>query len=41
MLGVKKLNATAYHLQSDGLVERYNHTLKTVLRKRAARFGVQ
>ena len=41
LLGVRKLNTTAYHPQCDGLVERYNRTLKTALRKHAARFGVQ
>ena len=41
LLGVKKLNTTAYHPQCDGLVERYNRTLKTALRKHAARFGTQ
>ena len=28
LLGVKKLNTTAYHLQCDGMVERFNRTLK-------------
>ena len=41
LLGTKKLNTTAYHPQCDGLVERYNRTLKTALRKHAARFGPQ
>ena len=41
LLGTKKLNTTAYHPQCDGLVERYNRTLKTTLRKHAARFWVQ
>lgn len=41
LLGIKKLNTTAYHPQCDGLVERYNRTLKTALRKHAARFWVQ
>ena len=41
MLGVKKLNTTAYHPQCDGAVERFNRTLKTALRKHAARFGCQ
>ena len=41
LLGTKKLNTTAYHPQCDGLVERYNRSLKTALRKHAVRFGVQ
>lgn len=28
LLGIHKLNTTAYHSQCDGLVERYNRTLK-------------
>ena len=41
LLGVKKLNITAYHPQCDGMVERFNRTLKGMLRKHAARFGMQ
>ena len=41
LLGVKKLNTTAYHPQCDGMVERFNRTLKTILRKHAATFGAQ
>ena len=41
LLGVKKLNTTSYHPQCDGLVERFNRTLKTMLRKHAADYGVQ
>ena len=41
LLGIKKLNTTAYHPECDGMVERFNRTLKTMLRKHAARFGVQ
>ena len=41
MLGIEKLNTTAYHPQCDGAVERFNRTLKTILRKHAARFGTQ
>ena len=37
LLGIRKLNTT----QCDGMVERFNRTLKTILRKHAARFGVQ
>ena len=35
LLGTKKVNTTAYHLQCDGMVERFNRTLKTMLRKHA------
>ena len=34
ILGVKKLNTTAYHPQTDGLVERFNRTLISMLSKR-------
>ena len=36
-----KLNTTAYHSQCDGMVERFNKTLKAILHKHAARFGTQ
>ena len=39
MLGITKLNTTAYHPECDGMVERFNRTLKAMLRKHAARFG--
>ena len=41
MLGTRKLNTTSYHPQCDGAVERFNRTLKQILRKHAARFGRQ
>lgn len=41
ILGIAKLNTTAYHPQCDGAVERFNRTLKTILRKHAAKFGCQ
>ena len=39
LIGVKKLNTTAYHPQCDGMIERFNRTLKGMLRKHAAKFG--
>ena len=39
MMGIQKFNTTAYHPQCDGMVERFNRTLKTILRKHAAVFG--
>ena len=41
LLGIKKLKTTSYHPQCDGLVERFNRTLKSMLRKHAANFRVQ
>ena len=41
LLGIKKLNTTAYHPQCDGMVERFNRTLKAMLRKRADQFRNQ
>ena len=41
LLGVKKLNTTAYHPQCDGMVERFNRTLKAMLRKHASTKGTQ
>ena len=41
ILGIEKLNTTSYHPQCDGMIERFNRTLKTMLRKRAAQYGVQ
>lgn len=34
VLGVKKINTTAYHQQTDGLVERFNRTLTNMLAKK-------
>ena len=39
VLGVKKVNTTAYHPQTDGLVERFNRTLTSMLAKRVKRIG--
>ena len=41
LLGIHKLNTTAYHPQSDGMVERFNRTLKTMIRKHVDQFGTQ
>ena len=40
-LGTKKLNTTAYHPQCNGMVERFNCTLKSMLCKHSAQFGNQ
>ena len=41
LLGIKKLNITAYHLQCDGMVECFNRTLKAMIRKYVTQFGKQ
>ena len=41
LLGITKLNSTAYHPQCNGMVERMNRTLKAMLRKHAVKFGPQ
>ena len=41
LLGIKKLNTISYHPQCDGMVERLNHKLKTMLRKHTAHCGMQ
>ena len=41
LFGITKLNATAHHPPCDGMVEYFNRTLKSMLRKHAATFGSQ
>ena len=41
LLGIEKLNTTSYHPECNGMVEHFNRTLKTMLRKRATQFGIQ
>ena len=41
LLGIKKLNRRAYHFQCDRMVDRFNCTMKTMLRKHADVFGKQ
>ena len=41
MLGIGKLNTTASHPQCNDAVERFNRTLKSMLRKHTAKFGMQ
>ena len=41
LLGITKLNTTAHHPQCDGMVERFNRTLKSMLRTHASKFGPQ
>ena len=39
LLGLKKVNTTAYHPQTDGLVEWFNHTLTDMLSKKVKKGG--
>ena len=41
LLGIERLNTTAYHPQCNGMIECMNRTLKAMLRRHAARFGLQ
>ena len=37
LLGAQKTNTTAYHPQTDGLVEQFNHTFTNILAKKVKR----
>ena len=39
LLGFQKINTSAYHPQTDGLVERFNRTLTAMLAKKAEKGG--
>ena len=41
MLGIEKLNNTAYHPQCDGAVEKFNRTLKTALGSRGSQWDLR
>ena len=41
LVGMKKINTTSYHPQTDGLVEKMNRTLRAMIAKHAHRFGPQ
>ena len=39
LLGIKKVNTTAYHPQTDGLVEKFNRTFTSMLAKTVQKQG--
>ena len=39
LMGIKKINTTAYHPQTNGLVERFNRTLTSMLAKTVQKQG--
>ena len=39
-LGITKLNTTLYHPEWNGMVKQFNCTLKTMLQKRVAQYGI-
>ena len=40
LTGMKKINTTCYHPQTDGLVENFNKTLRSMIAKQAKQFGM-
>ncbi len=38
LTGIKKINTTAYHPQTDGMVEKFNSTLFSMIAKHAAHY---
>ena len=40
LTGMKKINTTCYHPQTDGLVENFNKTLRSMIAKHAKQFGM-
>ena len=39
LTGMRKINTSAYHPQSDGMVEKFNSTLLSMIAKHAAHYG--
>ena len=40
VMGMRKINTTAYHPQADGLVENFNRTLQAMIAKSVDKFGM-
>ena len=40
LTGMRKINTTCYHPQTDGLIENFNKTLRAMLAKHAKQFGM-
>ena len=40
LTGMKKINTTYYHPQTDGLMENFNKTLRSMIAKHAKQFGM-
>ena len=41
LCGIKKINTTAYHPQTDGMVERFNRSLRAMLAKYGKKYGAE